>query len=196
MRLNSGWGRVWRKVRQSALRWDPCSFSALWKHLHLNLPKWFNIHPSCVFYFISDYFFKCKGPRNPENGACWLAGGHQCKFCVHFHTVLLIVHNISLYIYAEHVTRVLLDLIQIMSLTVSFVYRLWRPAWLLTQRKPFLAWVKPTCRIQMPSSYAFRVSFHSFIKICVLSLFLANTVNISLSLVLFLSFRWLGRCRA
>lgn len=81
---------------------------------------------------------------------------------------LFIAHNISLYINAEHVTLIL-DLIKssLMSLTVSFVYRLWRPAWLLTQRKLFLALVKPTCRIQMPSSSAFRVSFHSFDKIFV-----------------------------
>lgn len=117
----------------------------------------FIIHMFSIF--VLDHFFKCKGPWNPENGARWLAGGYQCKFCP---------HSICLHIYAEHVT-LLLDLIKssFMSLTVSFVYRLWHLAWLLTQRKPFLALVKPTCRIQMPSSFAFRVSFHSLVKIFV-----------------------------
>lgn len=48
------------------------------------------------------------------------------------------------------------------SFICHFVYRPLQQEWPLTQKKPFLALAKLTCRIQMPSFSAFKVSFFQY----------------------------------
>ncbi len=83
-RSNSGWGRVWRKVRQSVLKWAPVFFTAFMKTFELESARILWYSSFMCFYSVLDYLFKRKGSRNPENGARWLAGCHQRKFYAHF----------------------------------------------------------------------------------------------------------------